>query len=110
MDLAIRQHGEGQVVVVELIVASQPEAAAHPARTFRVRYELVAGDPQRVAGLGLLDWRVFGVLAVALYGVRAVTADPSAVATGQRLQEAVILAAARVDAAESGVALHRLGP
>ena len=48
--------------VLERVVASQPEAAAVPARPFGLLDQLVARDPHRVVDLGLLDRRVLGVL------------------------------------------------
>src|SRR5438093_1157944 len=86
---------------VEDVVLPQPEAASEAARAFRVRHEREAADPHRVIELGLLDRRVLGVLAVCLYGVRAVAAPPSAVAAGERLVEAGVRAGVDIEAAEA---------
>src|SRR5581483_9499549 len=63
-----------------------------------------------VVELGLLDRGVLGVLAVRLHRVRPVASGPGAVAATEGLEEAPVLARARVDAAEAGVAHHRLRP
>ena len=76
----------------------------------RVLDEREARDPHRVVQLGLLDRRVLGVLAVRLHRVGAVAREAAAVAAAERLEEAVVLAGLRVDAAEAGVAHHRLRP
>ena len=106
---AVGQDGEGRRPVEEEVLA-QPEAAAEASRPLGVLHEREASDPHRIVQLGLLDRRVLGVLAVRLHRVRPVAREAAAVAAAERLQEAVVLVRPRVDAAEAGVAHHRLRP
>src|SRR5262249_18005093 len=54
----------------------------------------------------LLHWRVLGVLDVGLHRVGPVGGMTAAIAAGESLEEGVVLAAARVGAAEADMADH----
>ena len=92
--VAVGEDGEGRVQVEEVVLA-QPEPAAEAARPLGVLDEREAVDPHRVVELRLLDRRVLGVLAVRLDGVGAVARVAAAVAAGERVVEARVLAGAR---------------
>ncbi len=108
-DRAVGEHGERRRPVEEEVLA-QPEPAAEAPRAVGVVDEREPHDAHRVVELRLLDGRVLGVLAVRLHRVRAVALEPPAVAAAERLEEADVLVRDRVDAAEAGVAHHRLRP
>ena len=91
------------------VVAPQSQAAAILPGPLRVFYQLVAINPQRVVDFDLLNRRVFGVLTVALHGVRPVLGTAPPIAAPHRLVVRIKLPSARVGAAKAHLAHRPLG-
>ena len=104
----VGKHGERRRPLEEEVLA-QSEPAAKAPRAVGVVDEREPRHTHRIVELGLLDGCILGVLAVGLDRVGTVAQQTPAVAAAERLEKARVLVRDGIDAAEAGVAHHRLG-